>query len=97
MPLQVPLDYANSSAGFAGIAMIKYPAKVPSNSSAYKGPVIINPGEYRRPRCTSLPLAKDDLWAGGPGASGVTLVQTLGLTYQRVFGPEYDIVGFDAR
>ena len=44
--IQVPLDYADPSVGYAGIALIKYPAKVPIDHEEYRGPVLFNPGEH---------------------------------------------------
>ena len=43
--MQVPLDYSDLSVGFAGIAIVKYPAKVPVDHETYKGPILFNPGE----------------------------------------------------
>ncbi|PVF98199.1 alpha/beta-hydrolase [Serendipita vermifera] len=42
--LEVPLDYHDPTAGKAGIAMARYPTKVNRKSSAYKGPILFNPG-----------------------------------------------------
>ena len=44
--VEVPMDYHNSSAGTATLAVIKYTASEPGKS---KGPVFMNPGEYRSP------------------------------------------------
>ena len=43
----MPLDYADSKAGHAGVALIKYPARVNMGSKDHRGPVIINPGIIR--------------------------------------------------
>ncbi|KAK7014419.1 Abhydrolase-4 domain-containing protein, partial [Favolaschia claudopus] len=42
--LTVPLDYKNPSARTAAIALMRLPATVPTNSSAYRGPILFNPG-----------------------------------------------------
>nr|GAT49901.1 predicted protein [Mycena chlorophos] len=42
--LKVPLDYANPEKASASIALIRVPAKVSPDSSAYRGPILINPG-----------------------------------------------------
>ena len=44
--VEVPMDYHNSSAGTATLAVIKYTASEPGKS---KGSVFVNPGEYRSP------------------------------------------------
>ncbi|PVG01811.1 alpha/beta-hydrolase [Serendipita vermifera] len=75
--LEVPLDYHDDSAGKAAIALIRYPATIPRNSSDYKGPILFNPG--------------------GPGGSGVGLISSWGPKFQKILGPEFDIVGFDPR
>lgn len=52
--VEVPMDYHNSSAGTANIAVIKY---TPVESGKSKGSIFINPGEYRRrplPGATTL-------------------------------------------
>jgi pimeloyl-ACP methyl ester carboxylesterase len=40
----VPLNYSNPSAGTATLALLRLPATVPANSTAYRGPVLFNPG-----------------------------------------------------
>ncbi|KAJ7159590.1 hypothetical protein C8R46DRAFT_1286950 [Mycena filopes] len=42
--LQVPLDYADPSAGTAALAVIRLPANVSSDDAAYRGPILFNPG-----------------------------------------------------
>lgn len=42
--LEVPLDYSNPSLGRAGIALAKYPAKVPHDHPEYRGAVLFNFG-----------------------------------------------------
>lgn len=55
--VEVPMDYHNSSAGTANLAVIKYAAVAPGKS---KGSVFINPGAYP---CRLLRVpALIDLW-----------------------------------
>ncbi|KAF7304000.1 Alpha beta hydrolase fold family [Mycena indigotica] len=42
--LEVPLDYASPSLGTAAIAVVRLPANVSTSSSAYRGPILFNPG-----------------------------------------------------
>lgn len=58
--VEVPMDYHNSSAGTANLAVIKYTAAAPGKS---KGSVFINPGVYP---CQLLRVsALIDLWKAG--------------------------------
>ncbi|KAL4249302.1 Serine protease/Carboxylesterase S33 [Pleurotus pulmonarius] len=42
--LKVPLNYTNTSSGWAGLAIIRLPSTFPTMSPSYQGPLIINPG-----------------------------------------------------
>jgi hypothetical protein len=45
---QVLLDYQDPSAGTAAIALVKIPATVSTKDASYKGPILFNPGSWRR-------------------------------------------------
>ena len=82
--------------GHAGIALVRYPAKVPRDHPAYRGPVLFNYGMYlvERAWSHSTPLVTR---LGGPGQSGVSITTLAAPSFQELLGPEYDIIGFDPR
>ena len=80
--LRVPLDWSNpNTSSYAAIAIVTVPATVPTNSSAYAGPILINPGG---PGGSGTDLALTT------GAVIQALVDVPGVRH-------YDIVGFDPR
>ena len=81
--LRVPLDWSNpnSTSSYAAIAIVTLPATVPTNSSAYAGPILINPGG---PGGSGTELALTT------GAVIQALVDVPGVRH-------YDVVGFDPR
>lgn len=91
--LQVPLDYSNPTGEKAAIALIRIKAKVSSNNGNYRGPILFNPGEH----IAHGHLLFTNKPPGGPGGSGVIMIDALGEFFQKLLGAEYDIVGFDPR
>ena len=81
--LRVPLDWSNpnTTSSYAAIAIVTLPATVPTNSSAYAGPILINPGG---PGGSGTELALTT------GAVIQALVDVPGVRH-------YDVVGFDPR
>lgn len=91
--VEVPMDYHNSSAGIANIAVIKY---TPVESGKSKGSIFINPGGYRR---RPLPGSNhtDLSWEGGPGGPGTFALPGLAKLLSAIFDNQYDIVSWDPR
>jgi hypothetical protein len=43
---EIPLNYNNTSAGTAAIALFKIPSTLAANDKNYKGPILFNPGKH---------------------------------------------------
>jgi len=87
--LEVPMDYHDSSAGNARLAVIKYLA-----TASRLGTVFFNPGYPLRFLARSSPLIYS---AGGPGGSGVQAIAQTGLPFHQALQGAYDIVSWDPR
>jgi hypothetical protein len=86
------MDYHNSSAGTASIAVIKYTPVEPGRS---KGSVFINPGAVS---VLATGNNRTDLsWEGGPGGPGTFVVPALAEPLSAIFDNQYDIVSWDPR
>jgi hypothetical protein len=83
------MDYHNSSAGTAKLAVIKYTAAKPGES---KGSIFMNPGVYSQ----SVQDHHSTL-EGGPGGAGTAVLLGLAQPLSAIFGGEYDIVSWDPR
>ncbi|KAF9442532.1 hypothetical protein P691DRAFT_738881 [Macrolepiota fuliginosa MF-IS2] len=82
--LLVPLNHLNQSSrdhGRASIALIRKPSRFSSGSSTLHS-------RYRGPILFN---------PGGPGGSGISLINQYGDLLAQVLGDEFDIVGFDPR
>jgi len=84
------MDYHDSSAGNARLAVIKYPA-----TAEKLGTVFFNPGHPLRFLARSSPLIC--FMAGGPGGSGVQAIAQIGLPFYEALRGAYDIVSWDPR
>jgi hypothetical protein len=90
---EVPLDYHNTTAGTAAIAVVKIPSTLSPQDANYKGPVLFNPGEH----IYVFDLSTLTHVSGGPGSSGVDFVNGKGASFRQIYGPAFDLIGFDPR
>ena len=89
--VKIPMDYHDSSAGTASLAVIKYTATEPGKS---KGSIFINPGVFvQRPGDGHVDLSQE----GGPGGAGTIALPALAQSLSAIFDGEYDIVSWDPR
>lgn len=90
-PPSTPKDYQNTSHGTAAIAV----ARLPAAKEPAKGTIFINPGINILDAILSL--VTNGLVIGGPGGSGVSFLMRTGSAFHQLFGPEWNVVGFDPR
>jgi len=83
------MDYHDSSAGNARLAVIKYPA-----TAEKLGTVFFNPGHPLRFLARGSPLI---YFTGGPGGSGLQAIAQIGLPFYEALRGAYDIVSWDPR
>lgn len=87
---EVPMDYHDSSAGNARLAVIKLPA-----TAKKLGTLFFSPGNsFRLP---SIAFHQYLIFTGGPGGSGVQAVAALAPIFAQHFQGSFDIVSWDAR
>ena len=89
--LQVPMDYYDSTAGAARLAVIKYSATAPRKL----GTIFFNPGHPLHP---SFAFFHSHLiFVGGPGQSGLETISKFGQSFSQGFHSAFDIVSWDPR
>ena len=86
------MDYFDSAAGNARLAVVKYQATAPNK----KGTLFVNPG--------TCPMSRYTLWCfsrwilvGGPGISGIEFLSSLGASLSTYFEGQHDLVAWDPR
>ena len=85
------MDYHDSSAGIARLAVTKYAATVPEK----QGTIFFNPGDSLHP--SSVTFHQHLLFTGGPGESGIEFIAALGQALSEDFQGAYDLVSWDPR
>ena len=70
------------------------PSKFSVGDPEYRGPILLNPGQYAHKSWISF-LTSAHL--GGPGGSGVQYLMEFAEYFREIIGPAYDLVGFDPR
>ena len=98
--IQVPLQYSDPNAGAAAVALIMLPSNVSHDDPSYLGPLLVNSGQYIAIialQCDIVFMHGTSVHTGGPGGSGVQFVLEDYVLFEGLFGPNYDIVGFDPR
>jgi len=85
------MDYHDSAAGTARLAVIKYAASIPKK----RGTIFFNPGNPLRllfAASHSYPT-----FIGGPGESGLRVIAGFGRAFSQGFQGAFDIVSWDPR
>ena len=87
---EVPMDYHDSSAGNARLALTKLPA-----TAKKLGTIFFSPGNPIR--LLFVAFRRHPISTGGPGGSGVQAVAALAPIFAHHFQGSFDIVSWDAR
>lgn len=78
------------------IAVMRSPSSYTSDDARYQGPLLLNPGKYLVPD-HGVSAHIDDEIIGGPGGSGIEMLQIGIKPLRAVVGNGFDLVGFDPR
>ena len=88
--LEVPMDYHDSSAGNARLAVIKLAA-----TGNKLGTVFFNPGSSPHP--SFAVFHQHPIFTGGPGGSGIEALTGLPEIFSEYFQGSFDVVTWDPR
>ena len=88
--LEVPMDYHDSSAGNARLAVIKLAA-----TGNKLGTVFFNPGSSPHP--SFAVFHRYPIFTGGPGGSGIGFLTGLPEVFSEYFRGSFDVVTWDPR
>ena len=88
--LDVPMDYHDSSAGNARLAVIKMAATVNK-----LGTIFFNPGSSLHP--SFVAFHQYPIFTGGPGSSGIKAMSAFARVFAEYFQGAFDVVSWDPR